>query len=82
MTSELVKTLLTSLLNFPEDVNVIDWAQDAGTRTLSVKVEGEDGMVDIFTIGGSWKGYASTLNVGDFTVARDDDEDGAHCFEG
>lgn len=80
MTTEFVKTLLVTFLNFPEDVNVIDWTFNAGT--LLVKTEDEDGQISVFEIVGTWKGFAATLNVGDFTVVNINEDDEAHCFEG
>ena len=66
MNSELVKTIVSLLLNFPENEppNIIDWKFVAGT--LTVKLEENDGSVTIYSFSGQWEGYAKTPERNNF----------------
>lgn len=58
MNEELVKRLVCLFLNWSvEELNLLDWKWEA--NTLWVRVEAEDGMVEIFTIDCQSQGFAS-----------------------
>lgn len=72
MNSELVKTLVSQFTNSnQEEVNILDW-QFSRCGLLEFKMEDEDGCVRIYQMEIECRGYAKSLNEGNFEVIETD----------